>query len=55
MSWVQTAYLIAEVIAIPLTGFLTRLLGMRRLFVRRILRLHRWPPSAVPRARALPS
>ncbi len=33
MSWVQTAYLIAEVIAIPLTGFLTRILGMRRLFV----------------------
>ena len=33
MSWVQTAYLIAEVIAIALTGFLTRLLGMRRLFV----------------------
>jgi DHA2 family multidrug resistance protein len=33
MSWVQTAYLIAEVVAISLTGFLTRLLGMRRLFV----------------------
>ena len=33
MSWVQTAYLIAEVVAIPLTGFLTRLLGMRLLFV----------------------
>ena len=33
MSWVQTAYLIAEVIAIPLTGFFTRLLGMRWLFV----------------------
>ena len=33
MSWVQTAYLISEVIAIALTGFLTRLLGMRRLFV----------------------
>jgi MFS transporter, DHA2 family, multidrug resistance protein len=33
MSWIQTAYLIAEIIAIPLTGFLTRLLGMRRLFV----------------------
>ena len=33
MSWVQTAYLIAEVIAISLTGFLTRLMGMRRLFV----------------------
>jgi DHA2 family multidrug resistance protein len=33
MSWVQTAYLIAEIIAIPLTGFLVRTLTMRRLFV----------------------
>src|SRR5437868_3347116 len=33
MSWVQTAYLIAEVIAIPLTGYLTRALTMRGLFV----------------------
>src|SRR5690349_142552 len=33
MSWVQTAYLIAEIIAIPLTGFLTRTLTMRWLFV----------------------
>jgi DHA2 family multidrug resistance protein len=33
MSWVQTAYLIAEVISIPLTGWLTRLLTMRGLFV----------------------
>ncbi len=33
MSWVQTAYLTAEVIAIPLTGFLTRVLSMRWLFV----------------------
>ena len=33
MSWIQTAYLIAEIIAIPLTGLLTRMLGMRRLFV----------------------
>lgn len=33
MSWIQTAYLIAEVVAIPLTGFLTRLLRMRWLFV----------------------
>jgi DHA2 family multidrug resistance protein len=32
MSWIQTAYLIAEIIAIPLTGLLTRALGMRRLF-----------------------
>ncbi len=33
MSWVQTAYLVAEIIAIPLTGMLTRLLTMRWLFV----------------------
>ena len=33
MSWVQTAYLIAEVIAIPLTGLLTRILTMRWMFV----------------------
>ena len=33
MSWVQTAYLTAEIIAIPLTGFLTRRLGIRPLFV----------------------
>src|ERR1700751_6437904 len=33
MSWIQTAYLIAEVIAIPLTGFLTRVLTLRWLFV----------------------
>jgi len=33
MSWVQTAYLIAEIISIPLTGFLTRTLTMRWLFV----------------------
>ncbi len=33
MSWVQTAYLIAEVIAIPLTGLLMRMLTMRWLFV----------------------
>ncbi|WP_102108739.1 DHA2 family efflux MFS transporter permease subunit [Oceaniglobus roseus] len=32
MSWVQTAYLIAEVIAIPLTGVLMRALSMRWLF-----------------------
>ncbi len=33
MSWLQTAYLVAEVIAIPLTGFLTRLLTMRWMFI----------------------
>lgn len=33
MTWVQTAYLVAEVVAIPLTGVLTRALSMRWLFV----------------------
>jgi DHA2 family multidrug resistance protein len=32
VSWVQTAYLIAEVVAIPLSGFLSRALGTRLLF-----------------------
>jgi len=33
MSWIQTAYLIAEITAIPLTGWLTRLLSLRWMFV----------------------
>lgn len=33
ISWVQTAYLIAEVVMIPLSGFLARLLSTRILFV----------------------
>ncbi|MBB3317968.1 DHA2 family multidrug resistance protein [Rhizobium sp. BK181] len=37
MSWIQTAYLIAEVVAIPLTGLLTRVLTMRWLFIVSIL------------------
>src|SRR6187397_764368 len=32
ISWVQTAYLIAEVIMIPLSGFLSRVLSTRALF-----------------------
>jgi MFS transporter, DHA2 family, multidrug resistance protein len=32
IPWVQTAYLIAEVVAIPLSGFLSRALGTRILF-----------------------
>ena len=32
LSWVQTAYLIAEVVAIALTGWLTRLMSLRILF-----------------------
>ncbi len=37
MSWIQTGYLIAEVIAIPLTGWLTRVMSTRWLFVAAIL------------------
>jgi len=33
LSWIQTAYLIAEIIAIPLTGWFTRLLSLRGLFL----------------------
>ncbi len=33
MVWIQTSYLTAEIVAIPLTGYLTGLLGMRWLFV----------------------
>jgi DHA2 family multidrug resistance protein len=33
LSWVQTAYLTAEIVAIPLTGWLTRLLSTRGAFV----------------------
>ncbi len=32
ISWVQTAYLIAEIVMIPLSGWLTRLLSTRWLF-----------------------
>jgi DHA2 family multidrug resistance protein len=33
IAWVQTSYLIAEVVMIPLSGFLARLLSTRLLFV----------------------
>lgn len=33
LSWIQTGYLIAEAIAIPLTGWLTRALSLRWMFV----------------------
>jgi DHA2 family multidrug resistance protein len=33
LSWVQTAYLMAEIVAIPLTGWLTRTLSTRGAFV----------------------
>ena len=31
MSWVQTSYLIAEIVTIPLTGLLMRMFSMRKL------------------------
>ena len=37
MSWVQTSYLIAESIAIPMTGLLMRVFSMRRLFAGSLL------------------
>ena len=33
LGWIQTGYLMAEVIAIPLTGLLTRALSLRGMFV----------------------
>ncbi|MBV8061959.1 MAG: hypothetical protein JOY51_00095, partial [Nevskia sp.] len=33
IQWVQTAYLIAEVIAIPLSGYMARMLSTRVYFV----------------------
>jgi MFS transporter, DHA2 family, multidrug resistance protein len=33
LSWIQIAYLTAEIVAIPLTGWLTRLLSLRMLFL----------------------
>src|SRR6201981_2895250 len=32
IAWVQTAYLIAEVVMIPLSGYLSRALGTRLVF-----------------------
>src|SRR5260221_12297531 len=33
MAWVQTAYLIADVVMVPLSGMMTRLLSTRIVFV----------------------
>ena len=33
LSWVQTAYLMAEIVAIPMTGWLTLMLSTRGAFV----------------------
>ena len=54
MSWVQTAYLCAEVVAIPLTGLLTRLFSMCWLFVLSIS-VFTSPRSGAPSAAISPS
>ena len=54
MSWIQTAYLIAEVIAIPLTGLFTRVLTLALAVRRRRRACSRWPRSAAPSAAASP-
>ncbi|MCG3102273.1 MFS transporter, partial [Enterobacter sp. DRP3] len=36
-SWITTAYLVAEIVVIPLTGWLTQRFGQVRLFVTSIL------------------
>ena len=41
VAWVQTSYLIAEVIMIPLSGILSRAFSTRYLFVVSLRRLHR--------------
>lgn len=33
IAWIQTGYLVAEVVGIPLSGFLNRVFGIRRLFI----------------------
>ena len=40
VAWVQTSYLIAEIVMIPLSGWLSRLLSTRMLFVCQRARVH---------------
>ena len=47
ISWVQTAYLIAEVVMIPLSGFLSRVLTTRVLFTLSA-GSSRWPARSAP-------
>ena len=47
LGWIQTGYLMAEVIAIPLTGLLTRALSLRWMFVARPW-VSPWPAWAAP-------
>ena len=49
ISWVQTAYLIAEIIVIPLSGWLTRVFSTRWLFTASAAGLHRHQHAVRPR------
>ena len=42
-AWVQTSYLIAEIIVIPLSGWLSRVMSTRWLFCVSAAGLHRRP------------
>ena len=48
LSWVQTAYLIAEIIAIPLTGWFTELMSLRRLFLAAVIAVAGTPAPVGP-------
>src|SRR5438874_4485943 len=51
LSWVQTAYLSAEIVAIPLTGWITRVLTLRAAFALCVLGVRPQTPTR-SRARA---
>ena len=48
IAWVQTAYLIADVVMVPLSGTLSRLLSTRVTVRDRGARLHRSPACCAP-------
>ena len=48
IAWVQTAYLVAEIVMIPLTGFLGRALSTRYLFAIAAARLHACSACCAP-------
>ena len=65
IAWVQTSYLIAEIVVIPLSGWLSRVMSTRWLFCASAVGLHRHQPAVrlglehpehdrVPRAAGLP-
>ena len=45
IAWVQTSYLIAEIVVIPLSGWLSRVMSTRWLFCASAVGLHRHQPA----------